>query len=213
MRKVAPRIVLIISFISTGIFILGSTNNFTRLTKVSVYYESLCPFSVKFITTQLYPNYYHLKDYIQIEWIPYGWTKQSLINDKLVFTCQHGDDECKANKYQACALFQNKSQDQNMEFINCVLSNNPSNAPSVENCAKLHGFNWNAIETCSDNNEGSELLAGLGKKTHNLRPKLLLIPTVIFNDHFDKELDKRITTHFLETSCSQIPNPKPVICL
>lgn len=48
--------------------------------KVSVYYESLCPYSINFIKSKLYPNYQQLRDYIQIEWVPFGKTNVSNIS-------------------------------------------------------------------------------------------------------------------------------------
>lgn len=39
---------------------------------VAVYYESLCPDSIRFITTQLNPAYESLKNYIEILFVPFG---------------------------------------------------------------------------------------------------------------------------------------------
>lgn len=57
--------------------IRGSTNAIPRLT-VSVYYESLCPDSINFITDQLTPAYNDFKDWINLEFIPFG--KSSVSN-------------------------------------------------------------------------------------------------------------------------------------
>lgn len=40
--------------------------------KVSVYYESLCPYSIRFITQQLYPNYYRFAASLDVDLVPYG---------------------------------------------------------------------------------------------------------------------------------------------
>ena len=39
---------------------------------IQVYYESLCPDSINFITQQLYPTYQTLGKYMNIEFIPFG---------------------------------------------------------------------------------------------------------------------------------------------
>lgn len=40
---------------------------------VTVYYESLCPDSAKFITEQIYPAVKsELKDFVDITWVPFG---------------------------------------------------------------------------------------------------------------------------------------------
>lgn len=39
---------------------------------VAIYYESLCPDSIRFITNQLDPTYGYFKDYIEVELIPFG---------------------------------------------------------------------------------------------------------------------------------------------
>lgn len=39
---------------------------------MQVYYESLCPYSIAFITKQLYPVYVELKGSIELELIPWG---------------------------------------------------------------------------------------------------------------------------------------------
>lgn len=39
---------------------------------MTVYYEALCGDSKRFITTQLAPNYEAFKDYVNIQFVPYG---------------------------------------------------------------------------------------------------------------------------------------------
>ena len=41
--------------------------------QVQVYYETLCPDSINFIVEQLYPTYHNLGQYLEIEFIPYGF--------------------------------------------------------------------------------------------------------------------------------------------
>lgn len=50
---------------------------------MAVYYESLCPDSIRFITTQLYPTYRELGLYIDVEFVPYGNANVGTI----IFSC------------------------------------------------------------------------------------------------------------------------------
>lgn len=42
---------------------------------VSIFYESLCPDSIRFIKNQLEPNYHNFAPYITIDFIPFGKSK------------------------------------------------------------------------------------------------------------------------------------------
>lgn len=123
---------------------------------VSIYYESLCYDSVKFITRQLYPNYQHFKEFVTIDFVPYGKSMVSIhhisfqsqlkqifqhsfnkTTGKYTFNCHHGRDECKGNKFQACALSQIDNQDLKLEFVMCVMSaSNPSSLYYIETVSK-----------------------------------------------------------------------------
>ena len=43
-----------------------------EIVNIQVYYESLCPDSINFITKQLHPTYQTLGKYMNIEFIPFG---------------------------------------------------------------------------------------------------------------------------------------------
>lgn len=50
------------------------------------------------------------------------------------FQCQHGSNECKGNKYQACALNQKKGQDNDLKFVNCAMGlPDPSDTDGIQN--------------------------------------------------------------------------------
>ncbi|XP_023313133.1 gamma-interferon-inducible lysosomal thiol reductase-like, partial [Anoplophora glabripennis] len=40
--------------------------------KISVYYETLCPYSVRFLVDQFNPAYQNLTDNMEVDLIPYG---------------------------------------------------------------------------------------------------------------------------------------------
>lgn len=47
--------------------------------KLTIYYEALCPDSKAFIVSELYPSYEILKNYIKIDFVPYGFAKVSFL--------------------------------------------------------------------------------------------------------------------------------------
>nr|CAD7459196.1 unnamed protein product [Timema tahoe] len=104
--------------------------SFQDQVNVTLFYESLCPYSIRFITQQLYPTWTELtSEYLAVDFVPYGNAQQTLSADgQWSFTCQHGPNECVGNIVQACALRTLRDQpDQQMEFINCVMdSEDPS---------------------------------------------------------------------------------------
>lgn len=52
--------------------------SFQNAIKVSVYYESLCPYSIRFITQQLYPNYDRFASDLSLDLVPYGKANVSI---------------------------------------------------------------------------------------------------------------------------------------
>lgn len=106
--------------------------------KVTVYYESLCPDSIRFVTRQLYPTSKLLN--FTTEFVPYGKAQVSgyfnFLGINFIFffflkhrtnpwaiRCQHGVNECLGNAVQACSLLGIKNNVDQVEFVNCVMSN------------------------------------------------------------------------------------------
>lgn len=53
--------------------------------KVTVFYESLCPDSIRFIENQLLPNYDSLKEFITLDFVPFGKASVGIIRNLNVF--------------------------------------------------------------------------------------------------------------------------------
>ncbi|XP_069956198.1 gamma-interferon-inducible lysosomal thiol reductase [Cherax quadricarinatus] len=90
--------------------------------KVSVYYETLCPDSQRFITNQLYPVWLNLMDIMEIDINAYGKANDTEVDDGYVFECQHGPDECEGNIMMACAREYIEEDEFFMTFLNCIMS-------------------------------------------------------------------------------------------
>ena len=112
------------------------TVNFTftdasqKRNKLSIYYETMCPDTRKFILEQLVPTYSQLTyHYLDLELIPYGKVSAD-------GTCQHGHDECYGNRFQGCYFTglgidnnnsiianQSPSIEQQLELVRCMFAN------------------------------------------------------------------------------------------
>uniref|UniRef100_A0A224XSD0 Putative gamma-interferon-inducible lysosomal thiol reductase n=1 Tax=Panstrongylus lignarius TaxID=156445 RepID=A0A224XSD0_9HEMI len=112
------------TFIILFVFIAaGST--YAQKVPVTVYYESLCPDSIKFYTTQLYPTWNSsLKSFIDLHLVPFGKSNYTRMGDNYTFACHHGEKECVGNRVQACALeiIPKSDMDLQVKYINCLMS-------------------------------------------------------------------------------------------
>lgn len=194
---------------------------------VTLYYEALCPDSIKFFTKQLYPTLQRgVAKNIKLELIPYGRASQTRNETAGVwdFTCHHGPNECYANKIQACAISKieggrpspnlgyNKIT---LAFINCLMDKvviNPFHLP-IDDCATQSNVNNRAeIENCANHTDGSDLLAQLGDLTKVLSPKLSFVPTVTFKKTYKKADNDMSQVNFQNVLCSYITDKKAAEC-
>jgi len=183
--------------------------------RVSVFYETLCPDSIRFITTQLTPTFVRLggfgNAFLEIDFVPYG--KALTFEDEegaYTFQCQHGPDECSGNRMHSCAL-KHLPEASRAAFINCSMSASyPPNAG--KSCSELLGLNFADVEQCSGSSEGNGLLAVNGNRTHSLDPTLYYVPWIMFDgvwsadDMYDAQQD------LLEILCRKLGSQQSNEC-
>ncbi|KAF7268135.1 hypothetical protein GWI33_018698 [Rhynchophorus ferrugineus] len=175
--------------------------------QVQVYYETLCPDSIAFITQQLYPNYliFGPDGLIDIELVPYGHASESVEDGIRTFTCQHGPNECYGNKVQACVI-NSASVNQTINFVFCSEnSGNPADPTVLEQCALDNGLSWADIQQCLDSDLAGDLLSANGKKTDLVKPNF--IPTITFNGEFTQTNQDAALVNLKKVICSFIGNP------
>ena len=195
--------------------VAGDEQSYT-VKDVGVYYESLCPDSIRFIKNQLVPAYDTVKDHIRVTLVPYGKAshKRNAATQEWEFACQHGPKECQGNMAQACALheIQNKEpaekvQQLSVSLVGCVMSaRNP--ASSVPQCAQSVGLSQEtktSIDQCISNSKSKELLVANGEKTDALNPPLSFVPTITINGVTSKEIQNKALSNFLKLICDMIP--------
>jgi len=191
---------------------------------VTVYYESLCPDTMDFFLKQLHPvKISGLGNYFDLELVPFGKANFTTQGSDTLFTCQHGPNECYGNKLHACALqhiqvdsFQKKHtrESLSLEYVVCLFKNGFQDAPIPgEKCARELEFkNWDVISQCTNSTEGSKLLQRYGEQTHNLKPELTFVPTIVIKHQYTKETQDLSLTDLRSAVCRALPQPRPAEC-
>lgn len=173
--------------------------------KVAVYYETLCGDSKRFIKTQLYPvKSSSLGEYFDVELVPYGKALTEVSGNTYEFSCQHGSAECEGNKMHACAIkYLNTST--GLDFIYCSMSKR-SPPDTLDECSTQLGISPIQISQCAEGQEGSELLAANGEKTHALKPSLYFVPWITYNGKFTSENLQNSQSNFKAVVCEELGN-------
>ncbi|CAB3240568.1 unnamed protein product [Arctia plantaginis] len=177
--------------------------------KVRVYYEALCPDSKHFFMRHLYPVTEKLSDFIDVTLVPYGKATTKEENGKYYFTCQHGEQECYANKIHACAIDAIGNMTSVVKITDCMIADNADADRALERCAKLMKIEADPISNCAKHEHGSALLKKYGDDTHILNPTF--IPTIIINGSGGNQ--PAILKNFLLEVCKLIDMPLPPPCL
>lgn len=210
--------------------------------RVGVYYESLCPDSIRFIENQLLPNYEHFADYIDLDFVPFGKAASFQHSDGVGFSCQHGPAECDGNKMQSCALTASLNQQSQMQFVGCqmergaessgqLVSFDHTHSPHIPykyvqyvavyrlQCAQQANIPYDAVANCVNSVEGERLQLVAEQKTQAIaHPNAMLnfVPTIVYNQQFDQEKQNRSLRNFRSTVCDELRATSanlPPICL
>lgn len=202
---------------------------------VTVYYESLCPDSKRFFTSQLYPTLQtNLSKWVNLTLVPYGKSNQTnLGDDQWKFTCHHGPFECQGNKIQACALHEIELSTPTPAnagfnpiaagFINCLMdktvkqldpvNRTPTYDFPIRNCSEInHVQQFAQIENCAGHSDGGKLLAKLGDMTVQFQNPLKSVPTIVFNEKYNEEDSKLASTNFVKVLCQHIKDDQLPEC-
>ncbi|XP_063909912.1 GILT-like protein 1 [Zophobas morio] len=190
-------------------FIFCTTVATAKKLPVTLYYESLCPDSVRFVTKQLHPTFKDAGKYLDLDLVPFGFATADNSSGHWEFICQHGAVECYNNKVHSCVIAHN-SIAASVEFIYCAMKSKPSNE-TLTLCANLTNISWESIESCLSSGEADILLVENGRKTNMVIPSISYIPTIIFNGIYNKALQVEAEHNFLKVICLLLKN-KPDIC-
>jgi len=182
--KMRPSIFLLFFFISSSISVQEEK------VSIQVYYETLCPDSIAFITQQLFPTYIKLGKYLNVEFKPYGFaTSTPNDNGGFTFSCQHGPNECNGNLYAACLIDRLHGQNEiQVAVINCIMDDLVPHE-ATQNCMEklmITEPSYQEIDQCHSSNEGQNLLYSYGLETDNLEPAVYFIPWITFENEWNE---------------------------
>ncbi|GBP10022.1 GILT-like protein 1 [Eumeta japonica] len=192
--------------------------------KIAVYYESLCPDSKQFITTQLAPLWRDFRGQIKVKLVPYGKSTHDRVDGKWEFNCHHGPNECAGNKIQACILKNKHLGDSDkLELIVCLMQQaNPDKSLETD-VAHVDSVNFQClaqlnqqtqadrINQCAEGDHGSNLLASYGDKTDAVMRPLSFVPTIVINEKFDQAIQNEAFTNLKGAVCRAAAN-QPASC-
>lgn len=192
---------------------------------VIVYYESLCPDSQAFVTNQLYPAMKSpIGRFVDLKLVPFGKSNYTTVGSDTHFTCHHGPNECYGNKIHSCAIehiqvnsYQNQytKESLTLEYVNCLMQltkNFPDQIFPGKRCAQqLNLENWEVIESCANQTEGSKLLQKNGELTQVLNPPLTSVPTITFR-HQQDDTQALALVNFQSAVCKKMQLPLPHEC-
>ncbi|XP_054275606.1 gamma-interferon-inducible lysosomal thiol reductase-like [Macrosteles quadrilineatus] len=185
--------------------------------KLTVFYESYCPYSIEFIVNQLYKTWNEFKDNIRLDLVPFGNAKQTYENDHFVFTCQHGPKECVGNILHACAIYQACGSrgtlkcpvdqlSKAINYIDCVMQQNDQRTASNK-CARKANLQPSSINKCAKDSVGNNLESAYGNQTvafHN--PKVTYVPFIVFNNKHTEEEQEAAEKDLKSVVCKYIPD-------
>uniref|UniRef100_A0A8D8G6E9 Gamma-interferon-inducible lysosomal thiol reductase n=1 Tax=Culex pipiens TaxID=7175 RepID=A0A8D8G6E9_CULPI len=197
MQRVVPVVVLALAVVATNVAVLSAD---TTRVKVTLFYEHLCPDSIRWVSNQLAPNYDALRNVMDIEFIPFG--KSRSINGGESFECQHGPLECEGNMAQSCILNLLPDQDRQVSYVSCQMDFNAD--PRGWECAFRSGVNLVNAQQCAEGPQGVQLQLEAERRTRQI--PLTFVPTIVFNDQFDQSLTDRAFTDFFGVMCELTNN-------
>ncbi|KPI92611.1 GILT-like protein C02D5.2 [Papilio xuthus] len=174
---------------------------------LTVYYESKCPDSKKFVLEQLQPAIELLHRYVKLRLIPFGKSRSINYGDD-GFECQHGPEECLGNIVQECALrhMRGHSDIQRVTYVVCEMASE-SGAHASLGCVKHAGLSVSDVEGCVLAGEGVALQLDSEYHTDKLKPKF--IPTVTLDGVFNQDFQDAAMTDLIGTLCATLREAAP----
>jgi len=169
---------------------------------LDVYYESLCPDSLKFLVSQLGPQYDTISTFVDVRLVPFGKARFQARKDAgYTFDCQHGPRECRGNIIHACGIEYSTSESQAVQFAKCLMQS-PNES---ERCANSVDLDYATVESCAGGLEGQLLLQLHGVETLSLKPRLTFVPWLVFNKEWSQENQDAGLKDLKATACNLAP--------
>ncbi|XP_014294643.1 gamma-interferon-inducible lysosomal thiol reductase isoform X2 [Halyomorpha halys] len=149
--------------------------NTTAQVAVTLYYETLCPFSLNFITDELSPTFLDSQYgslIKELNLIPFGIAiaVNSTAHD---YVCQHDEAECQGNRFHACAIKHIQDKKSLVKYLKCLAetvevdSEEEEDYPVDQCLDKIPDGLYPKIMGCYNSEEGWKLMEENGRRTEN----------------------------------------------
>ncbi|KAL2632704.1 hypothetical protein R1flu_004183 [Riccia fluitans] len=191
---------------------LSSADSSDGKVLVEFYSESLCPYCAAFTVDHLSKFFQNgLIEIVELRMIPYGNAR--IYESGGDITCQHGEDECKLNIIQSCAIHHYPDVTQWFPFVFCLeklVTDLPRGKvfQNWKSCVEPSGVDFETIDKCFEGQEGDKIVRANGAETDSLKPPHKYVPWVVVNgtplyeDYEDVE----------KFVCEAYKGAKPVAC-
>ena len=145
--------------------------------RVALYYESLCPYSARFVVDHLARVFKDgLLDAADLTLVPYG---NARVSKDGAISCQHGPDECLLNTVEACAIDAWPDLNVHFGFINCVEELVMKHRHEEwKSCFQKLGLDTKPFTECYKSERGHKLSLEYGRQTDALVPPHKYVPWV-----------------------------------
>ncbi|XP_004930220.1 GILT-like protein 1 [Bombyx mori] len=180
---------------------------------ITVYYETLCPASIRLFVRQLKPAVEKLSSHLDVQLVPYGFALTYNIGGYYMFTCQHGPDECYGNKMHACVVDTLRNSTKAVLFNTCLMQYSVRDRYGFNLLSVIHWCGYklkvlvSRILDCVNSKRGSVILKNYGDQTQMLMLKY--VPYILIDNSAEKQNDAMV--NLISTVC-KILVPTPQVC-
>uniref|UniRef100_A0A6B0VAG8 Putative gamma-interferon inducible lysosomal thiol reductase n=1 Tax=Ixodes ricinus TaxID=34613 RepID=A0A6B0VAG8_IXORI len=177
------------------------------IVQITVIYESYCPYSRRFMYSQLWPVYHQLKEYLNVTLYPFGKAQISNDTDDDGHTatnvyCPHGVKECQGNTIETCVI---KVVRETLKVIKIIACMSEDSAPDTagERCVTATGVEWSLIQSCVAKH-GQEYLLEMGENTWKIEPDVMRVPLVVVDGETSNAVEVTAQKDLFALVCHRI---------
>lgn len=141
-----------------------------------------CPFAANFVTTQLVQTYAKYKQYLNIQFVPWGRTVRGSDGNLI---CQFGEADCWANRVKRCVIsLLPNNMDAQVQYMECEFSTFSALRQRSLFCAQSVGLNLVDVDYCVSIT--GDALEGPAQEVSTPAIQIInAIPFLIFNNNID----------------------------